>query len=179
MISFLPSVNPNLIIRGSSSENISAQLDGIWQHFLYMLVVEMIYESNAFIRLSVCSNPNVWVNIFQSLNFFFFSSKIILGLVLIPPGYQLFVWAILETTGGQKYRWLLTILALNTLVFSSLYLSLSLSLSLCVCVSLSLSVWEAFEPRWVSQLPLIFPYKCGKHEPPLLSSAWACTQQND
>lgn len=66
----------------------------------------------------------------------------------------------------RNHRWadtggFLTVLAPNALVFSHL----------------TPSVWEAFEPRWVSQLPLIFLYKCGKHEAPLLSSAWACTQQ--
>lgn len=52
-------------------------------------------------------------------------------------------------------RWPLTILAANAVVFSS-------------------SLWGALEPVWVFQLPLIFPTKCGKHQPPhLLSSFWA------
>lgn len=65
------------------------------------------------------------------------------------------------------YRWLLTVLALDTLFF---FLFFSF---------LSLSIWDSFEPLWVSQLPLIFLYKCGKHDPLLLSSVWLCTPQND
>lgn len=159
MISFLPSVNPNLIIM---SENIQFSSTGFGS-FLDCAVMNLL-GAHTLVLKTICmlvhlfQSKCVWENIFQSLHF----SKIISGLVLIPPGCRFFVCAILETTGGQIQ------VAVN-----------SPGTEYTCFLSSPFSVWEAFEPRWVSQLPLIFPCKCGKHEPPLLSSAWTCTQWND
>lgn len=147
MISFLPSVNPNLIIRGSSSENIRLSSMEFGSILCICLWWRWIYESNAFIHLPVCSNPNVWVNIFQNLKFFFFlkdNFRISFNSSWVPA---------LCVSHFRNHRWAeIQVVVNNPGTEYSCFLSpLPLSLSVCVCLRKLLSLAEFLSCLWFSR----------------------------